>query len=69
MSLLISTSINFWYVYCRSNIIDIGTLDGELTCCFSFPVTRVTQIYHGFHVELIWVIPITFRSTPNILAM
>ena len=69
ISLLISTSINLWYVYCRLTIIAIGTLDGELQCCLFCPITRVAQIYNGFHVEPIWVIPITSRLTPNILAI
>ena len=69
MSWLISTSINVWYVCCSSTIIAIGALDRELTCCLSCPFTRVTQIYPGLHVEPIWVIPITIRLTPNILAL
>ena len=36
--------------------------------CLSYPVTRVTQIYPGLNVEPIWVIPITFMLTSNIIA-
>ena len=44
-------------------------MDGDLKCCLSCPITRVAQIYNGFHVEPIWVIPIIFRLTINILAI